>query len=102
MAASMAHQADSSRPDIPNKLTGSSKSTEGDPSWHKTSTLVDGTRIGRLGAYWYILDEDGHAISDGYHEIILDEKGDYKGQRSARSEQIVLYGEPNQVSSNGY
>lgn len=47
-----------------------------DPSrWHKTSSLPDGTPIGRLGAYWHILDQDGCAISDGYHEIYCDEDG---------------------------
>ena len=58
--------------------------------WHKTSRLPDGTPIGRLGAYWYILDEDGSLISDGYHEISLDENGGYRGTRSARTEPVVL------------
>lgn len=63
-----------------------------DPShWHKTSRLPDGTPIGRLGAYWYILDEDGSLISDGYHEISCDENGGYPGTRNARTEPVVLY-----------
>ena len=62
-----------------------------DPSrWHETSRLPDGTLIGRLGAYWYILDEDGCAMSDGYHEISCDENGGYTGTRSARTEPITL------------
>ena len=61
--------------------------------WHKTSTLPDGTSLGRLGAYWYILNQNGRAISDGYHEISLDENGDYVGMRSAQCERVVLYTE---------
>ena len=60
-------------------------------SWHQTASLLDGTPIGRLGAYWYILDQDGYAISDGYHEISCDEHGNYKGKRSARIEEVVIY-----------
>lgn len=59
--------------------------------WHKTANLPDGTPISRLGAYWYILDHDGHAISEGYHEIYLTENGDYEGKRSARREPITLH-----------
>ena len=62
-----------------------------DPSrWHRTSRLPDGTPIGRLGAYWYVLNEDGCAMSDGYHEISCDETGGYTGTRSARTEPVVL------------
>ena len=59
--------------------------------WHKKSSLPDGTLLGRLGAYWYILDENSCAISDGYHAIYLDENGEYKGERSARSEPVTLH-----------
>lgn len=62
--------------------------------WHKTSCLSDGTPIGRLGAYWYILDEDGYAMSDGYHKISYNETGGYTGTRSARTEPIALYTTP--------
>ena len=62
--------------------------------WHETSRLSDGTPVGRLGAYWYILNEDGSIISDGYHEISLDENGGYRGTRSARTEPVVLYTPP--------
>jgi hypothetical protein len=58
--------------------------------WHGTSNLPDGTPIGRLGAYWYVLDGEGRAISDGYHEIRRDESGSYRGRRNARTERIVL------------
>ena len=69
---------------------------DGETSWHKTAELPDGTPLGRLGAYWYVLDEDGRAISDGYHEISLDENGHYRGKRSARSERVSLYTDPDQ------
>lgn len=81
------------------KQMSSNNSEIPDPSrWHKTSTLSDGTSLGCLGAYWYILDQNGRAISDSYHEISLDETGDYIGTRSARRERVVLYTEPDQVS----
>ena len=60
------------------------------PCWHKTLRLPDGAPIGRLGAYWYILNEDGSLISDGYHEISLNENGGYRGTRSTRTELVVL------------
>lgn len=63
--------------------------------WHQTSSLSDGTPIGRLGAYWYVLDRNGRTISDGYHELYLDEDEDYRGKRNARSERVVLHTEPN-------
>jgi hypothetical protein len=61
--------------------------------WHRTSRLSDGTPIGRLGAYWYVLDDDGRAISDGYHEIHRDEDGEYEGTRSARAEPVAFHAE---------
>lgn len=65
--------------------------------WHRTSRLSDGTLIGRLGAYWYVLDQEGRAISDGYHEIHRDEDGEYKGTRSARAEPVVFHAEPDRA-----
>lgn len=59
--------------------------------WHKTSSLPDGTPIGRLGAYWYILDQNGRAISRGYHDVSCDEHGDFIGKRSNHTEPVVLY-----------
>lgn len=94
----MAQYADSDHSGSSNHWVPDSGPTGGGSSWHKTSTLSDGTPIGRLGAYWYILDEDGYAISDGYHEIFLDEDGDYRGKRSTRTERIVLQSEPEQAS----
>lgn len=67
-----------------------SGSREKDVRWHTTSSLSDGTPIGRLSAYWYILDDDGRAISEGYHEITLDEDGEYEGRRSTRSTRITI------------
>lgn len=61
--------------------------------WHQTSQLSDGTPIGRLGAYWYVLDRDGRAISDGYHEIWCDEDGEYRGKRSTRAMSITFHTE---------
>lgn len=75
-----------------------SESREGNVRrWHATSSLSDGTPIGRLGAYWYILDDDGRAISEGYHEITLDEDGEYEGRRSTRSTRIVVEREPDRA-----
>lgn len=60
-----------------------------DPSyWHDRTRLEDGTAIGRLGAYWYILDTDGSACSDGYHTIRVTESGMYEGIRGRRVERI--------------
>jgi hypothetical protein len=77
----------------PHELSESIPDIAEHSSWHKLSSLPDGTQIGRLGAYWYILDDDGCAISDGYHEIDCDEQGDYNGKRSARTEPVVLHSE---------
>lgn len=62
--------------------------------WHAIAGLSDGTRIGQLGAFWYILDQNNRAVSEGYHELYCDERGDYRGQRGSRTEVVVLYGEP--------
>lgn len=75
---------------------GAATSSPGPPTpsrWHEKSSLPDDTVVGRLGAYWYILDENGRAISDGYHEIYLDENGNYKGKRSARTEPVTFHTE---------
>lgn len=43
-----------------------------DPAeWHKTAELDDGSPIGKAGAVWHLLDENGRSISLGYHEIEL-------------------------------
>lgn len=62
--------------------------------WHRTARLPDGTPIGRLGAYWYVLDRNGCTISEGYHELDLDEDGNYRGRRNARTERVVLRSKP--------
>lgn len=84
-----------------NKAATSSKQPsefqEKDVRWHATANLSDGTPIGRLGAYWYILDDDGCAISEGYHEITLTEDGDYEGKRSTRSTRIAIDTKPDQA-----
>jgi hypothetical protein len=59
--------------------------------------LRDGTPIGRLGAYWYVLDQDGAAISEGYHEIFLDEDGEYRGRRSAQTTQVSIDTDPDRT-----
>lgn len=53
-----------------------------DPVWardgvdfHETGELVDGTPVGKVGAIWYVLDDDGDAISKGYHQIRVSEDG---------------------------
>lgn len=70
--------------------SGSESEVRAPSRWHRTSNLPNGTPIGRLGAYWYVLDGEGRAISDGYHEIRRDESGSYRGRRNARTERIVL------------
>ncbi len=93
----MGQQIDPSQPHGPTHQAATSRPEPPTPArWHKTARLPDGTVLGRLGAYWYILDDDGRAISDGYHEIYLDETGEYKGKRSARSEPVTLHTEPDQ------
>lgn len=87
--------SDSNRNSEFTKQSSDSRSEISAPSrWHKTSTLPDSTSLGCLGAYWYILNQNGRAISDGYHEISIDENGDYIGLRSGRRERVVLYIEP--------
>lgn len=71
---------------IPDSASGGSDLLQ----WHKTSHLPDGRPVGRLGAYWYILDEDGSIISEGYREISCDGTGGYTGTRSARTEPVAL------------
>lgn len=90
----MSQHANSGQPGPSDTLLSDGEPMRRESGWHKTSTLSDGTPIGRLGAYWYVLDEDGRAISDGYHEISVDENGAYQGKRSARTERIELYTEP--------
>lgn len=93
----MERQVDSNQShDSTNQAANGSPEISTPSRWHKKTSLPDGTVIGQLGAYWYILDENDRAISDGYHEIYLDKNGDYKGERSARSEPITLYTEPDQ------
>ncbi|KYH24606.1 hypothetical protein HAPAU_35890 [Halalkalicoccus paucihalophilus] len=76
----------------PTRSTSTVESRMPNPTrWHETAHLQDGTPISRLGAYWYILNDDGDVISDGYHEIYLNETEDYEGKRSTRREQITLY-----------
>lgn len=64
-------------------------------NWHETARLPDGTRVGQLGAMWHILDEDGWAISRGYHEIERAGEG-YRGKLGGKREYIELRGEPDQ------
>lgn len=90
----MGQQIDASQPHGPTHQAATSSPEPPTPTrWHKKARLPDDTVLGRLGAYWYILDEDDRAISDGYHEIYLDENGEYKGERSARSEPVTLHTE---------
>ena len=90
----MGRQIDANQPHGPvNQIATSSPELPTPSRWHEKSSLPDDTVIGRLGAYWYILDENSCAISDGYHEICLDENGDYNGERSARSEPVTFHTE---------
>lgn len=82
-------------------ITGESGYRLPDPDyWHAIAGLSDGTRIGQLGAFWYILDQDNRAVSDGYHTLYCDESGDYKGQRGSRTEEVALYAEPHRAPTN--
>ena len=67
-------------PDIPNTK-----------EWHVTGQLPNGWCVGKLGALWYILDEQGWAISDGYHEISDD---GCVGKLGGTEQGIELRGEP--------
>lgn len=85
----------SNKTNADNKLPADHRPGIEDPSyWHKTSYLTDGTPIGRLGAYWYLLDQNNCAVSNGYHEIFCNEHGDYIGRRSSHTEPVVLHNEP--------
>lgn len=63
-----------------------------DVEWHDTGTLSDGTRVGKLGALWYVLDAQDRAISDGYHEIHVDGDG-LTGKRGSTYEPVTYHGE---------
>jgi hypothetical protein len=43
--------------------------------YHEHAKLEDGTRVGRLGALWYILGDGDTAVSKGFHEIIPTDTG---------------------------
>lgn len=60
-------------------------------NWHETGTLPCGYRVGKLGALWYVLDEDEWAVSDGYHEISDDGS---EGKKGASTERVNLRGQP--------
>jgi hypothetical protein len=59
-----------------------------DVSWHDRGELQDGTPVGKLGSCWYVLDEQGNAISEGYHEIRVTEGGGKIGKLGANREPI--------------
>ena len=67
-------------PDIPNTK-----------EWHVTCQLPNGWYVGKLGALWYILDEQGWAISEGYHEICDEGRA---GKLGGTEQRIELRGEP--------
>lgn len=48
---------------------------DSDTSWHAEVTLPDGVSIGKMGAYWYILDEDGVPLPMKNSSFNFDENG---------------------------
>ena len=62
---------------------------DGPPNWHRIKRLSDGTPVGKLGSVEYLLDGEGNAISDGYHEIRC-LNGRYVGEIGASIEPIRL------------
>lgn len=58
--------------------------------WHEEDELDDGTPIAKLGGLWYVLDDDGEPISEGYHNIETDGDGNYKCERGAIVDKINL------------
>lgn len=55
--------------------------------WHEKQPLDVDTTIGRLGSLWYVLNDDGSPISQGYHEIHATENG-YVGEIGDRRERV--------------
>jgi hypothetical protein len=54
-------------------------------------TLADGTtKVGRVDYLWYVLGNDGQAISKGYHQIRVNDEGQLVGKVGANIE-LVQY-----------
>lgn len=53
--------------------------------WHEEGELPDGTPVGKAGALWFVLDNDGVPVSNGFHEIRIRDNG-YEGKIGARRE----------------
>jgi len=61
--------------------------------FHETGRLSDGTRVGNIGACWYILDNDGNPVSGGFHEINPTSEG-YIGELGAGIVRLNKNGRP--------
>lgn len=83
------YRTDGDEPINPTKDRGAAPPNSRD--WHETARLPCGTRVGKRGSLWYVLDEDGWAISEGYHEI---DAGATRGKRGEVVEEIDLRGKP--------
>lgn len=59
-----------------------------DVAFHETGELSDGTSVGRLGAKWYVINDDATPISRGYHEIRVTPSG-LIGRIGAKQEPVV-------------
>lgn len=62
------------------------------PCYHTIDTLEDGTVIGGLGAFRWILDDEGNPLSYAFHEIVPDNKG-YAGRIGANTYRLRKNGE---------
>jgi len=63
------------------------------PSTHQRDTLPDGTPVAKLGALWYIVEDESSnkIVSHGYHEIHVEvPRMAFRGVRGARTEEITL------------
>lgn len=70
-----------------------------DVSWHDSGTLRDGTSVRKLGSLWYVVDDEGNAISEGYHEI-WHSGGQLLGKCGAKTEPVVYRQTRQMIDSN--
>lgn len=59
-------------------------------NYHETAELPDGTPVGRVGAMWYVLDDQQDAISKGYHEIRPIAGDTFKGKLGDTTETFTV------------
>lgn len=59
-----------------------------DNVYHEIFTLINGVRVGQLGAFTWLIDSVGSKISSGYHEIEPKENGGYFAELGSRKYQL--------------